>query len=261
MTNFLPLMNAAGDASGIESSKVWTIDKEIIAFFNNLFGNNGWGNFLLVLISLLLTVFLVGLIGFEREYQGHNAGLRTHVLVALGSCVIMIISIYSIGYKIDGNMETMRLAATVCTGIGFLGAGVIIQTGTTVKGLTTAATLWMSMSIGLACGSGNFTIAVLGTILALLCLICFVPLEKFAAKKNPIIYLLLPIDSSPIKDVLNISGKHNINIRNFETFICTYEGKEAIRLIIKLSRLSKEELEAFRKDLSENLETYEVKVA
>lgn len=243
-------------------SGVWTVDKSIISFFNGLFNNNGWGNFILICISLVLTMILVGFIGFEREYQGHNAGLRTHVLVALGSAVIMIISMYSFGYREDGNYETMRLAATVCTGIGFLGAGVIIQTGTTVKGLTTAATLWMSMSIGLACGSGNFTIAVLGTLLAMICLICFVPLEKFAAKKNPIIYVLIPLETtSPIKKVLDIANKHDIIIRSFETFVCTFENKEALRLVIKVGKVNKQEILKFEDDIRSSLETYEVKTA
>lgn len=249
------------DASSTGLKGVNTIDKEIINFFNGLFNNNGWGNFLLVVISLLLTILLVGFIGYEREYQGHNAGLRTHVLVALGSAVIMIVSMYSYGYNSDGNYETMRLAATVCTGIGFLGAGVIIQTGTTVKGLTTAATLWMSMSIGLACGSGNFCIAILGTILAMICLVCFVPLEKFAARKNPIVYVMLAVDSNPIKVVLDIANKHDIVIKSFETFVCTFENKEALRLVIKLGKVSKEEILRFEDDIRKELETYEVKTA
>ena len=112
--NYLNFLNTSSD---MPTTNVWTIDKIIIDYFNSL---GPWGNFALVAISLVLTILLVGVIGFEREYRGHNAGLRTHVLVALGSAMIMVISMYSIGY--GQNMETMRLAATVCTGIGFLGA-------------------------------------------------------------------------------------------------------------------------------------------
>ena len=105
------------------SKDVVTIDKIIIDYFNSLFDGNGWGNFLLCLIGMLLTILLVGIIGFEREYQGHNAGLRTHLLVGLGSCIVMILSIYSIGYSSSGNMETMRLAAQVVSGIRFRNPG------------------------------------------------------------------------------------------------------------------------------------------
>lgn len=238
------------------NSNIWTIDKMIINFFNNL---GPWGNLALIAISMLLTILLVGVIGFEREYRGHNAGLRTHVLVALGSCIIMILSMYSIGY--GENMETMRLAATVCTGIGFLGAGVIIQTGTTVKGLTTAATLWMSMSIGLACGSGNFVIAILGTLLAIICLICFIPLEKLANKRNPIIYIAIPVNSSPVKDIITIATKYNITVNNFESFITQYDGNEAIRMVIRVGKVNKNDLRDFTDELQRKIEIFEIKVA
>ena len=251
--NYLNFLNTSGD---MPTTNVWTIDKIIIDYFNSL---GPWGNFALVAISLVLTILLVGVIGFEREYRGHNAGLRTHVLVALGSAMIMVISMYSIGY--GQNMETMRLAATVCTGIGFLGAGVIIQTGTTVKGLTTAATLWMSMSIGLACGSGNFTIAVLGTVLAVICLVAFTPLENFANKRNPIIYISIPVDSSPVKDILIIANKHGIVINNFESNISSFDGKDSIRMVIRTNKVKKQVLINFTEELKKKIEIYEIKVA
>ena len=251
--NLLSFLNTTQDTP---IANVWTIDKIIIDFFNSL---GPWGNLALVTISLVLTLLLVGIIGFEREYRGHNAGLRTHVLVALGSAVIMVISMYSIGY--GQNMETMRLAATVCTGIGFLGAGVIIQTGTTVKGLTTAATLWMSMSIGLACGSGNFVIAILGTFLAVICLIAFIPLEKLANKRNPIIYISIPVNSSPVKDILAIANKHGISINNFESFISQYDGQDVIRMVIRINKVKKSDLIDFTDEIQRKIDICEIKVA
>ena len=251
--NVATFLNTSSD---LPVANVWTVDKIIIDFFNSL---GPWGNFALIAISLVLTILLVGIIGFEREYRGHNAGLRTHVLVALGSAIIMVVSMYSIGY--GANMETMRLAATVCTGIGFLGAGVIIQTGTTVKGLTTAATLWMSMSIGLACGSGNFMIAILGTLLAVICLVAFIPLEKLANKRNPIIYVSVPVNSSPVKEILTIATKYGITVNNFESFITSYDGQDAIRMVIKINKVKKPELTDFVDEIQRNLEIYEIKVA
>lgn len=251
--NVATFLNTSSD---LPVANVWTVDKIIIDFFNSL---GPWGNFALIAISLVLTILLVGIIGFEREYRGHNAGLRTHVLVALGSAIIMVVSMYSIGY--GANMETMRLAATVCTGIGFLGAGVIIQTGTTVKGLTTAATLWMSMSIGLACGSGNFMIAILGTLLAVICLVAFIPLEKLANKRNPIIYVSVPVNSSPVKEILTIATKYGITVNNFESFITSYDGQDAIRMVIKISKVKKPELTDFVDEIQRKIEIYEIKVA
>lgn len=251
--NVATFLNTSSD---LPVANVWTVDKIIIDFLNSL---GPWGNFALIAISLVLTILLVGIIGFEREYRGHNAGLRTHVLVALGSAIIMVVSMYSIGY--GANMETMRLAATVCTGIGFLGAGVIIQTGTTVKGLTTAATLWMSMSIGLACGSGNFMIAILGTLLAVICLVAFIPLEKLANKRNPIIYVSVPVNSSPVKEILTIATKYGITVNNFESFITSYDGQDAIRMVIKINKIKKPELTDFVDEIQRKIEIYEIKVA
>ena len=84
--NVTTFLNTSSD---LPVANVWTVDKTIIDFFNSL---GPWGNFALIAISLVLTILLVGVIGFEREYRGHNAGLRTHVLVALGSAIIMVVS-------------------------------------------------------------------------------------------------------------------------------------------------------------------------
>ena len=243
------------------SGDVLTIDKIIIQYFNNLFGGNGWGNYLLCLIGMILTILLVGIIGFEREYQGHNAGLRTHLLVGLGSCIIMIVSIYSIGYREDSNMETMRLAAQVVSGIGFLGAGVIIQTGTAVKGLTTAATLWFSMSVGLACGSGNLFIGITGAILGICCLVCFVPLEKLANRSNPIIVLIMPLDSKNIyKDIIEIAERNNIIVKNTDTSIVQFKQNDSLRIMVRLGRTNKKILDSYVRELSEYVYPLSIKV-
>ena len=157
-----------------------TIDEIIIQWFNSDFGTNFsggiFGNILLVIFSLLLAALFTGFIGIEREVHGHSAGLRTHLLVAIGSALIMVISIY--GFRIwdaeylpQTSRDPARLAAQVIAGIGFIGAGTIVKSGISVRGLTTATTLWISMAIGLACGSGNFVIAGIATIVAVVALI------------------------------------------------------------------------------------------
>ena len=113
-----------------------TIDNIIKNWFNTGFGNPDLvilGNLLLVALSLLLAALFSSIIGFEREYQGHAAGLRTHLLVAVGSAIIMVISVYGFGDCFP-NRDPARLAAQVISGIGFLGAGTIVQTGTDIKG-------------------------------------------------------------------------------------------------------------------------------
>ena len=122
---------------------------------------------------LLLSVVLGGLIGYERERKNHAAGLRTHTLVCMGSCLIMILSIYGftdfIGQP-NVNRDPARLAAQAITGIGFLGAGTIMFTGKSITGLTTAASLWVVMAIGLAVGAGFYFPAAVAVLLALLVL-------------------------------------------------------------------------------------------
>ncbi len=130
-------------------------------------------------IRLLLSCVLGGLIGYEREAQHKSAGLRTHILVSIGSCLIMILSI-KIYLSVQGltNADPARLAAQVVSGIGFLGAGSIIKEGPTVKGLTTAASLWVVSGVGLAIGAGYYIEALMSTGLVFLTLTILSRIEK-----------------------------------------------------------------------------------
>ena len=124
-----------------------------------------------IITRLVLTVALSGLIGLERQVHKRTAGLRTHILVALGSCLIMLTSLYVFDiYKDIVNLDPARIAAGVITGIGFLGAGTIIHEREGVRGLTTAASLWIVAGLGLACGCGFLNASIYTTILALIVL-------------------------------------------------------------------------------------------
>lgn len=236
---------------------VTTVDKIIIDYFNNLFDANGVGNLILCTISFVLTILLVGLVGFEREYQGHPAGLRTHTLVGIGSSVIMFVSIYAIGYE---NRDTMRLAAQVVSGIGFLGAGTIIQTGTDIKGLTTATTLWISMAIGLACGAGSFLVALLGSIFTLIALVCLKPLEKFASKRNPVVMIVVPTDTPIMKDIVDISRRYGLKARTFDTQVIDSLEGPVIRIVINFEKSKYENVEAFVHDIDTTIHPSIVKI-
>lgn len=120
---------------------------------------------------LLLTLLLSGLIGLERQVHRRDAGLRTHILVALGSCLIMLTSLYVFDiYKDRVSLDPARIAAGVITGIGFLGAGTIIREPEKVRGLTTAASLWVVAGVGLAVGIGFNKVAIYTTALVLIVL-------------------------------------------------------------------------------------------
>ncbi len=124
-----------------------------------------------IIIRLVLSLVLSGLIGLERQMHRRTAGLRTHILVSLGSCLIMLTSLYIFAiYKNEVPLDPARIAAGVITGIGFLGAGAIIRDREGVKGLTTAASLWVVAGIGLATGCGFYKAALFTTVLALITL-------------------------------------------------------------------------------------------
>jgi putative Mg2+ transporter-C (MgtC) family protein len=122
-------------------------------------------------IRLVVAALLGALIGLEREVHQHPAGMRTHLLVSLGSAVFTEMSAVGFG-QLGGpsSVDPTRIAAQIVSGIGFLGAGAIIKYGTSILGLTTAASLWVTASIGLAVGAGDYLIGIVGAALALLSL-------------------------------------------------------------------------------------------
>lgn len=126
-----------------------------------------------ILYRILLSIILASGIGFEREITNKWAGLRTHLLVSLGSCLFTILSIYgfSTAISIYPMGDPGRVAAQILTGIGFIGGGTVLRTGATVYGLTTAATLWMVASIGMACGCGRFEWAIVSAVLSIAVLV------------------------------------------------------------------------------------------
>ena len=118
----------------------------------------------LILVGrLILSTILSSIVGFEREKQSKPAGLRTYMLVCLGSCLITIISL-------SFENDPARIASGIITGIGFLGAGAIIAQGTNVKGVTTAASLWVIAAVGLCVGVGEYLLAIATTVLIYLIL-------------------------------------------------------------------------------------------
>jgi putative Mg2+ transporter-C (MgtC) family protein len=112
---------------------------------------------------LLLAAVLGGAIGAERELNDQAAGLRTHMLLTIGACLFTLISAF--GFRRGVGTDPSRLAAQIVTGIGFLGGGAIVRHGLTVKGLTTAASIWATASVGVAVGAGNYVLGVGGAVL------------------------------------------------------------------------------------------------
>lgn len=126
-----------------------------------------------ILIRIIFSIVLGSIIGLERELTNKSAGLRTQIMVCLGSCLFTILSIYgfSTAVTLYPLGDPSRVAAQIITGIGFIGAGTVLRQGLTVTGLTTASTLWIVAAIGMACGCGKISIAVVSTILAVAILV------------------------------------------------------------------------------------------
>ena len=195
-------------------------DQKLAELLNNwTVGENNWpiGNFILCAIALILCVALISLVGAERERRGRSAGLRTHLLVGVGSTIIMIISIYGFPAIFQEHRDVARLAAQIVTGVGFLGAGAIIHRNSGIRGLTTAGTIWASMAIGLACGSFNFILAILGTVIILLVLTIFRKFETKIGAKNPYILVQAPIDSPALNQILKVGKEFNCKIDGLQT--------------------------------------------
>ena len=172
-----------------------------------------------IVIRLILAFILGGLIGLERELHGRAAGLRTHILVCLGSALIMLTSMHMFYlYQGIATIDPARIAAGVITGIGFLGAGTILRSRASVRGLTTAASLWAVAGIGLAVGSGFYLGAYATSAIVLFVLFFLTRLERALVRKDW--YRILAAETrghlQQLKDIRSVLSDYKVEIRDFE---------------------------------------------
>ena len=211
-----------------------------------------------LLVRILVAAALGGILGIERDIHGRQAGLRTHLLVSAGAAVFFILSTHIATFDIivpAGFTKTTdpgRIAAQIVTGIGFLGAGVILKEGFTVVGLTTAACLWISAAIGMASGAGLYIIATCTTILSLFSLILLRWFERFLRKdsyRNLLVSIPNEIDARQVIELVKskevIITSFDIE-RDYETL--TTNARISLRIFYKgdvdnLSHLIVEKLE------------------
>lgn len=167
-----------------------------------------------IIFRILLAACFGALIGLEREHAHRPAGLRTHILVCVGACLVMLTSefVYKQYHQFSPNMDVTRLGAQVISGIGFLGAGTIIRNGSSVKGLTTAASIWVVACIGLATGIGYYFGATVATIIIFLCLAYIKNFFTFYDNKKVSLSIILAQDS--VSNVVN-----NVEKKFFENSI------------------------------------------
>jgi putative Mg2+ transporter-C (MgtC) family protein len=164
--------------------------------------------------------FLAGtIIGFERSSRHQMAGLRTHILIATGATLLMILSIWlPQEYNSLKNGDPGRIAAQVVSGIGFLGAGAMIRLGNNVRGVTTAASLWLIAAVGMAIGAGLFIAAVVTELLSLITLEAMTLLEKrfFPAERNKVMNLYFKNKNPDIKETIGVLKSFGVRLQSMD---------------------------------------------
>ena len=214
-----------------------------------------------IAIRLILSTILGGIIGIERERRNQPAGLRTHIILCVGSTLMMLVSIY-VATEIGNpeNSDPGRIAAQVVSGIGFLGAGAILRFGVSIKGLTTAASLWTTAGIGLAAGAGFYVGSLLATIIIIIALSLLSKWEKIflASKGTRSINLVAKDVPDIIGKVEKILNKHGITI----TTIQIYRNivRDSLDIIATVTTVPGLNISALSNDLTSYGEVSEVEI-
>lgn len=183
-----------------------------------------------IIIRLVLAAAIGGIIGIERELKNRPAGLRTHVLVSLGSALIMLISID--GFNNTGDPG--RLAAQVVSGVGFLGAGTIMRNENGINGLTTAASLWVAAGIGLAVGTGYYLGSIITASIALITLMKLGNFEKKIMIKNYTVFKVVASDKpGTIGKIGTTIGYHKISIKDIAIENDDENNNVNVKIVVK----------------------------
>lgn len=217
-------------------------------YYNNLLSIINSNHELMMLFRLFLAAAFGGIVGLERGSGDRPAGFRTHILVCVGSALFMLVSIYGFdgivnvtpgGQDLGSRRDTARIAAQVVSGIGFLGAGTIMHEGLTVKGLTTAASLWIISAIGLAVGSGMYILSAGATFLTLVTLVVFNNWDKkFAAStRTDRSYVKVDVINDPesITQVSKYLTENGINIKSIAVKKDKKNGRLQLDIYVKVS--------------------------
>lgn len=209
-----------------------------------------------IILKLILAIVLGGLIGLEREFSQKPAGLRTNILICVGSALMMIFSGIVLSQEGAKTADALRIAAGVITGIGFIGAGTIIQSRGIIHGLTTASTLWAVAGLGLVIGAGYYLIGIIFTGLVILTLILFRRIEESFFKRS-IYHYCLKIKHKPeiLADLRKLSSRHGIKLEDLNL----KKEEEIFQVSFSFSSSAEKEKE-FSKNLIRFGEITEIKV-
>ncbi|WP_010528956.1 MgtC/SapB family protein [Lentibacillus jeotgali] len=210
-------------------------------------------NFNIIMLRILIALILSGVIGFERELKNHSAGFRTHILVGVGACLMMLLSLYGFETLIDAydniRFDPTRIPSYVISGIGFLGAGTIIVNGMTIRGLTTAASIWTVAGLGLVVGAGMYGAAVFTTFIILLSLIFLNNFEKLFRKEKPYQIEITALPGLTINSVVSVFESCSLaikqvqierideDLRNIIVKIAPYKNLNQVELFEDISKI------------------------
>jgi putative Mg2+ transporter-C (MgtC) family protein len=196
----------------------------------NLFMDQG-SFYVSMVLRLVLACLLGGIIGFEREHVHRPAGFRTHILVCVGAALVMLTSEFIFNrYSSHVNADPARLGAQVISGIGFLGAGTIIKEGVSVKGLTTAASLWAVSCIGIAVGIGFYSGALIATIIIYLTLIVLKKMQgKIAASKMIRLYVHTQLKKGQVDEISALIESMGVSIKKTDFISSEHDGEMVLR--------------------------------
>ena len=188
-----------------------------------------------IVLRLAIVVLLCGAIGLERQARDQIAGVRTHVIVGVGAALFTLVSAYGFPEFSHSRIDPTRIAAQVVSGIGFLGAGVILRHGVTVRGVTTAAALWISAAIGMATAAGFYAGAVAATAIALVTLVALRRLKPVVRRRLAGETLSLQLDLVPGASVRSLLGelrRRNLRVEGLDSQILE-DGSERVRLDVR----------------------------
>jgi putative Mg2+ transporter-C (MgtC) family protein len=180
---------------------------------------------------LLLAAVLGGAIGAERELNDQAAGLRTHMLLTIGACLFTLVSAYGFG---AGPRDPSRLAAQIVTGIGFLGGGAIVRHGLTVKGLTTAASIWATASVGVAVGAGQYVLGIGGAVLVSVTLLGLrrvgALLQRWGVSREALVLTTRP--GFDVQRIMEAVRDERVEVRGLDRQ--EGDGEDRVALVVKL---------------------------
>ncbi|MDY4828917.1 MAG: MgtC/SapB family protein [Bacilli bacterium] len=213
------------------------------------------GEYGLVLYSLIVAIFAIllgGLLGLEREINGHAAGLRTHILITMSGTLVGII-----GVTMNENRTFLLLGIVIA--LGFVSAGSIVQTGKDVRGITTSSTLLLTGVLGFFIGVGYVLEAMVLTLIALGVLVMLHQVESKTSKKNPTITILLDSNVKLGDEIIKVAETFGLKIKNISSKISKYHDQDVLKVVVTFFKAPKDTIIAFKDELQTAIDPLDIK--